>query len=121
MNEGQAHALVERQARAWERADADAVAADFAPDAVFIAPGKSWHGPEAIRAAAWAFFEHSTDVQVAITHIVFDGMQGAVEWMWSETRRVDGRRRTAEDAVIFCVRGDRIVYWREYIDTATLG
>ena len=119
MDDRQARALVARQARAWERADLDAICADFAPDAVFISPGGLWHGPDAIRAAALAFFESSTRVQVDITRILFDGSQGAIEWTWSETRRADGRRTTVDDGIIFAMRGDQIVYWREYIDTAS--
>ena len=40
------------------------------------------------------------------------------EWTWSETSRADGRRHTVEDAIIFALRDDQIVYWREYFDTA---
>jgi uncharacterized protein (TIGR02246 family) len=120
MNARQAQALVERQARAWERADLQAIGADYAPDACFISPGGTWWGPDAIRAAAAAFFEASTEVQVTITRIVFDEAHGAVEWTWSETRRVDGRRFSVEDAIIFGVRGDQIVDWREYFDTAAM-
>ena len=41
MNAGQAQSLVERQARAWEHADLNAIGADFAPDALFISSGGS--------------------------------------------------------------------------------
>jgi len=50
--------------------------------------------------------------------VLLDGDAGAVEWTWSETRREDGQRRNIEDAIVFVLPGGRIVYWREYFDTA---
>ena len=38
----------------------------------------------------------------------------------SETNRADGRRHTVEDAIIFELRDDKLVSWREYPDTAGL-
>ena len=114
----QAGALVERQARAWEQADIERALADFAPDGIFISPGGRWQGHDSIRAAAETFFEISTEVKVEINRVLLDGNQGAAEWTWSETRRADGTRHTAEDAINFELRGDKIIYWREYFDTA---
>ncbi len=114
----EARALVERQARAWERADLSAIVADFAPDGVLISPGGRWQGHDALRAAAMSFFADAMDVQVIVTRVLLDGDAGAVEWTWSETRRADGRRRGVEDAIVFVVRDGQIVYWREYFDTA---
>lgn len=110
--------LVGRQARAWEAADPDAIAADFAPDGELVSPAGRWRGQEAIRSAAQAFFAETCDVAVQVRRLVLDGETGALEWSWSETDRVTGRRRTMEDGVIFVLRGDKIVYWREYFDTA---
>ncbi|MDQ3250156.1 MAG: nuclear transport factor 2 family protein [Chloroflexota bacterium] len=114
----QAYALVERQARAWEAADVEAAVADFAPDAHFISPGGRWQGPDAIRGAVEAFFGGAGEVKVQITRVLVDGEQGAAEWTWSEVRYADGQRHTAEDAIVFAVREGKIVYWREYFDTA---
>ncbi len=114
-----ARALVERQARAWERADIDAIVADFAPDGVLCSPGGRWQGPEEVRAAAAAFFAEATDIRVTVTRALLDGDQGAAEWTWSEVGCHDGRRREADDAIIFVLGGDdKIRYWREYFDTA---
>jgi uncharacterized protein (TIGR02246 family) len=118
MNSEQARALVERQARAWERADLAAIVADFAPDGVLISPGGRWQGYDSLRRGAESFFAAATDVQVVVTRVLLDGDQGAAEWTWSETSRADGRRHTVEDAIIFALRDDQIVYWREYFDTA---
>ncbi|MCU0511160.1 MAG: nuclear transport factor 2 family protein [Anaerolineae bacterium] len=114
------HALIERQARAWERADLDAIPADFAPDGWLISPGGRWQGPAAIRAAAAGFFAVARDVRVTITRVILHGETGAVEWTWSETRLPQGTRHTADDAVIFVLRGSQIIYWREYFDTAAM-
>ncbi len=110
--------MVERQARAWEQADATAIVADFAPDAVFISPAGRVQGHTALQEAAEAFFAVATDVQITISRVLLDGDQGAVEWTWCETNRADGRRRTVEDGIIFELAGDKLIYWREYFDTA---
>lgn len=118
MNTDEVRALVERQARAWERADLAAIVADFAPDGVLISPGGRWQGHEALRRAAESFFAASGDVAVQVTRVLCDGDQGTAEWSWSETSRADGRRHVAEDAVVFELRDGKIVYWREYFDRA---
>jgi uncharacterized protein (TIGR02246 family) len=116
-----AWALVERQARAWEAADLDAIPADFAPDGVFISPGGRWQGPSAIREAATGFFAHAHEVQIRVKRVLVMGDQGAAEWHWRETRRATGTQHSADDAVIFELRDGKIIYWREYFDTAQMG
>jgi uncharacterized protein (TIGR02246 family) len=118
MNHSEARALIERQARAWERGNVAAILADFAPDGVLISPGGQWRGHPQLRAAAEAFFATVTAVHVTITRVLLDGDQGAVEWTWSETRRANNQTYTAEDAIIFVLRDGQIVFWREYIDTS---
>jgi uncharacterized protein (TIGR02246 family) len=117
----EAKALVERQARAWEAADLDAIGADFAEDGVLISPGGRWQGAAALRAAAEGFFAVAGDVRVVVTRVMVMGDEGAAEWTWSETRIATGTRHSAEDAVIFQMRDGKIVYWREYFDTAQMG
>jgi len=119
VNREGARALVERQARAWENEDLEAIVADFAPDGVLVSPGGSWQGLDAIRAAAEGFFAGVTDVRIEVTRVLLDGDAGAAEWTWTE-RRSDGTRRTAEDAVVFELRDGRIARWREYFDPADL-
>ena len=109
--------FVERQARAWERADVEAIVNEFAEDGALISPGGRWQGHEAVRSTVSSFFAEASDVQITITRVVADGDQGALEWTWSETRLSDGSRRTAEDGIIFELCDGRIVYWREYFDT----
>jgi uncharacterized protein (TIGR02246 family) len=119
MNRAEARALVERQARAWERGDLAAIVADFAPDGVLISPAGRWQGYDALGRAAESFFVAAFDVQVVVTRVLLDGDAGAAEWTWSETSRTDGRRYTVNDAIIFDLRDDQIVSWREYFDTAS--
>lgn len=116
MNRNQAHALVQRQADAWQRADLDAIVADFAAGGLFISPGGRWQGQAAIRAAAQAFFAGASDVQITIHCVLIDGDQGAAEWTWSELRHSDQQRHSADDAIIFTVTNGQITYWREYFD-----
>jgi uncharacterized protein (TIGR02246 family) len=118
MNRAEARALVERQARAWECGDLAAIVADFASDGVLISPGGCWQGHDALRRAAESFFAKAFDVQVVVTRVLLDRDEGAAEWIWSETSRTDGRRSTVKDAIIFNLRDNQIVSWREYFDTA---
>ncbi|MEO1439110.1 MAG: nuclear transport factor 2 family protein [Chloroflexota bacterium] len=119
---GDIRALVERQARAWEAEDYPAMTADFAPDGVFISPGGRWQGHEQIRSAAQAFFAVSHSVHIEIGRVAWDGdSTGACEWTWQETRRADGKILRAEDAIIFELdTTGKIIYWREYFDTAQM-
>jgi len=105
--------LVLRQARAWMTKDLAAIATDFDEDGVFVSPGGRWVGPEAIRAAAVAFFADVERVDVRVVSVVACGAAGAAEWTWDETRR-DGTRTVAEDGIVFATRDGRITYWREY-------
>jgi len=114
----EARALVERQARAWEREDASAIVADFAPDGVLISPGGQFKGHEALRRGAADTFASVTDIQITIISVLLTGDEGAVEWTWSETRRSSSRRYTTDDGIFFTLRDDRLVSWREYFDTA---
>ncbi len=117
MNRQEITELIHRQARAWEQADPQAIVADFTPDGVLISPGGRWQGHAALREAAQSFFAGASSIKVAITRILVDGDQGAVEWTWSETRKATGQRHSMDDAIIFSVRDGKITYWREYIDT----
>ena len=120
MNSEEAHALVERQARAWGRADPAAIIADFARNGAVISPRGCWRGHDALRRAAESVFAAVSDVQVVVNRVLLEGDQGAAEWTWSETDRADGGRHTVEDAIIFELRDDKLVSWREYFDTAAL-
>jgi uncharacterized protein (TIGR02246 family) len=116
----EAWTLVKKQAHAWENADIAAIPGDFAPDGWFISPGGRWQGHDAIRDAAREFFTIAGEVQVKVTRVMISGNVGAAEWTWSETRIATGTRHTAEDAIIFVMRGSQIIYWREYFDTAQM-
>jgi uncharacterized protein (TIGR02246 family) len=120
MDLAQVQSLIDRQARAWEAADPAAIVADFAPDALFISPSGRWQGRDQIRQVAADFFETVSHVEVEITHLIFSHDEGVIEWTWREVRRADGKRYQAEDAIIFRLAHDQIVYWREYFDTAQM-
>lgn len=121
MKREECKALVQRQADAWQRGDLDAIVADFDEGGALITPGGTWVGPAAIRQAAIAFWATVQAVQVEIKRVLIDGDdsdQGAVEWRWTEVRRADGQAHTADDAIIFVLKNGKILYWREYFDTA---
>ncbi len=120
MNQEEAYQLVLRQANAWENEDNEAAVADFAENGIFISPGGRWQGHDAIADAMRGFYKVSHEVTVEITRVFIHENQGAAEWTWHETRRTDGKRLSAEDAIIFQLEGDKIIYWREYFDTAEM-
>lgn len=113
-------ALIERQAHAWIVQDIELALPDFAPDAIFQSPGGRWVGREEIRKVANACFRETISVKINILRVIFDGHYGAVEWTWEETLRANNRRRFAEDAIVFEIVDGKIVYWREYFDTAQM-
>jgi uncharacterized protein (TIGR02246 family) len=121
MERVQIQALIERQARAWEQRNIEAILSDFAPQALFCSPGGHWQGREEIRAAATAFLATVSEVKVKITRILVDGDQGAVEWSWCETRLGAQTPHMMEDAIIFALQDGQIIYWREYFDPAQMG
>lgn len=114
MHRNEVESLVVRQAEAWQRADAAAIAADFALDGLFISPDGVWRGPNAIAEAARAFFEVCSEVKVEIKRVIYDRNEGAIEWVWHETRRIDEQTYVMEDAIIFELQDERLIYWREY-------
>lgn len=120
MNQDAMRVLVERQMRAWMEADLNTIVADFAEDALFIAPAGRWQGRAAIRAAAEAFFAQAGEVQITLRSLIVEGDRGAIEWRWSERRRADGRRYGSDDAIIFAAGDGGIRYWREYFDSGEL-
>ena len=39
-----------------------------------------------------------------------------MEWDWRDRNRKSGQEGFAEDAIIFRLKNEKIVYWREYIE-----
>lgn len=108
--------MIERQAKAWEQQDVEAIADDFAEDAVFIAAGFKFAGKQEIKRAAKDYFNQFDNTTVEIKRVIIDGEEGAVEWDWRDRNRQTGRSGFAEDAIIFKLENDKFVYWREYIE-----
>lgn len=118
MSHKEIHELVQRQAVNWQLGDVEAIIADFAEEADFIAPSGAWRGHAAIRQAIESFWDGIHSVEVKIVRVFGEGEQWAVEWRWSEVRHSDGQRHSADDAIIFIVNeAGKITYWREYFDT----
>ena len=113
-------ALVERQARAWERNDYELAAPDWLPDGVLISPASSFPA-STLRASINEFHESYTDLSVTITNVFAspDGAQVAIEWTWSVTRKRDGARSDTLDAIIVDLVDGKIRSWREYYDLST--
>lgn len=109
-------AMVRRQASAWENGDAATIVADFAEDALFIAARKEFRGKEAIQKAAEDYFTLFDNTKIEILRIIVEGNSGAVQWDWSDRTRQTQAVSYAEDAIIFELENNQIVYWREYIE-----
>ena len=112
-------ALVDRQARSWERNDFGLAAADWLPDGVLVSPAGCWPA-DALPAEMAAFHRDYADLTVTIKNVfaTADGSKVAIEWDWTATRRSDGQRGTTPDAIIADLVDGKIRSWREYFDLA---
>jgi ketosteroid isomerase-like protein len=122
--QAQIEALVDRQARAWERNNFDLCAPDWWPDGELTSPGGVFPVPtlpEAMREFHLAYH----DLQVTVKTVFFahdattNTTQVAVEWDWTVTRRSDNARGTTPDAIIADLKDGKIRSWREYFDLST--
>jgi uncharacterized protein (TIGR02246 family) len=120
LDDAAARAIVERQARSWERNDFELGAADWAPDGVLEAPGVTVPFSR-LRGAMEHFHEHYVDLQVDVKNVFVsrDGNRIGIEWDWAVSRRSDGARSVTNDAIIVDLEDDKIASWREYFDPAT--
>lgn len=108
--------MIIRQAQAWEDQDAQAIADDFAENAIFIAAGFKFVGQQQIHQAALDYFRKFHHTSVEIKRTIIDGDRGAVEWDWRDQNRQTGKSGWAEDAIVFELAKGKIIYWREYIE-----
>lgn len=113
-------ALVDRQARAWERNDFELCADDWLPDGELVAPSGVFPVPT-LRQAMTEFHAAYSDLEIVVKNVFAsaDGAKLAIEWDWTVTRRSDGARGTTPDAIIVDLVGGKIKSWREYFDLST--
>ncbi len=117
-----ARALVERQARAWEKEDFSIAASDWLPTAVLTSPeGNTAAGD--MPASMRDYFKDFTDLHVTIKNVFAspDGKKLAIEWDWAITRKRDGNRGISHDAIMVDLKDGKIASWREYYDPAASG
>ena len=112
--------LVERQARAWEKQDFTLAASDWLPTAVLISPEGNTPAGE-MPASMKDYFKDFSDLHVTIKNVFAstDGKKVGIEWDWAVTRKKDGKRGTAHDAIIVDRVEGKIASWREYYDPAS--
>ena len=84
---------------------------------MFRAPDLLAETPEAVRKAAAGYFRDFRDTVIVVQRIIVEGDSVCVEWDWTHTTRATGVRSTSEDAAVVELRGGKIAYWREYIDS----
>jgi uncharacterized protein (TIGR02246 family) len=104
--------------RAWRDEDLEAIMAGYADDIVHVSPYGRRVGVADMRAVNARYLAEYTAFDVQLHRLVVEGDQAALEWTWSETRRADGLRHSADDAIVFALRDGKISYWREYFDPA---
>jgi ketosteroid isomerase-like protein len=109
--------LVERQARAWERNDFSAAAADWLPDGELVSPAGRVPAAE-LRRELETFHARFKDLHVEILNVfsASDNAKVAIEWDWEVTRRSDGALSLTHDAIIVDLVDGKIASWREYFD-----
>ena len=119
MDDAVMHAMLLRQASAWESGDFTDATADWHADGVLVAPGNRLPLRE-IPNAIHRFHADFHNLTITITNAFrsSDGTKIAVEWLWAVTRRSDGARSVTEDAILIDLDKDLIRSWREYFDTA---
>jgi ketosteroid isomerase-like protein len=107
---------------AWERGDADGVAALFADDGRYEDPlfPEAVIGPDAIRAAVAPAMEEIRNLRIPIAALVQEGDVAICEASFlSELAGGDGRF-DFDFAMLIEVRNGKIVRLREYFDTRPL-
>ena len=108
-----------RQAAAWIDNDFSAAAADWDPRGRLTAPRGVDVAAADIAGVAGEWHQMFVDLDVLVVSIsaVDNGSWLAVEWVWSVTRRSDGKRSSTADAIIVELADSLITSWREYFDT----
>jgi ketosteroid isomerase-like protein len=117
-----ARALVERQARAWEKEDFTIAASDWLPTAVLTSPEENTAAPD-MPASMKDYFKDFSNLHVTIKNVFAspDGKKVAIEWDWAITRKRDGKRGVSHDAIVVDLKDGKIASWREYYDPAASG
>lgn len=110
MTRDELHAFLLRRAGYWAEKNLDAIMADYAPDIDYIAPTARFKGTEQLRQSNARYLQEYTDIRVDLARLIVDGEQGALEWTWDETRVADGAGRSVDDAIVFVIRNQKIVY-----------
>ena len=113
--------MLETIAAAFDRHDLDAIMANFADDAVFLAPrgpepwGTRVEGDEAVRAAFEARFAGIPDIRYRDDSHFVDGDRGASEWTLSGTT-TGGERIEVRGCDLWTFRDGRVVkkdsFWK---------
>lgn len=117
-----ARKLVERQAKAWEKHDFHAAAADWLPTAVLSSPEGNTPAGE-LGKSMDDYFKGFRDLHVTIKNVFAspDGKKIAVEWDWAIVRIRDNKSGISHDAILVDLKDGKIASWREYYDPQASG
>jgi uncharacterized protein (TIGR02246 family) len=114
---GDPEAVLRALADCWQRGDADAAAALFAPDAVYREPPVfAFDGRAAIHAFFADFAARHHSVTFAIVRVLAapDGALAAAEWRFAHTRTADGTRAAYTGMCWLELRGGLVTRWQGY-------
>jgi ketosteroid isomerase-like protein len=110
-------AVLRALADCWQRGDADAAAALFAPDAEYREPPRfAFDG----RAAIHEFFADFAARHQAVTFEILgvlaapDGALAAAEWRFAHTRTADGKRAAYRGMCWIELREALVTRWQGY-------
>ncbi len=114
---GDPEAVLRALADCWQRGDADAAAALFAPDAEYSEPPAfACSGRTAIHAFFADFAARHHAVTFAIVRVLAgpDGALAAAEWRFAHTRTSDGKRAAYEGMCWIELRDGLVTRWHGY-------
>jgi len=113
-NRAQLCPLVNREVQAWEKRDFAIAADDWLPNGEWFSFGGQVVKKD-MQSAILDYFKNFTDLKLTVNEMFLseDGTRLAIQWDWTVTRKRDGKRATAHDAILVHLVGGKIATWNE--------
>lgn len=121
------HVLLDRLIGAFDREDLEATVEDFSDDTVFVAPlglapegSVQTRGKDDLREFNRQFMLRYTRNQTESKRLMIDGDWALWHWHWTYAHRRSGKVAGVEGISEVQFRDGKIVYWRDFWDSAEL-
>ena len=100
-NRAQLCPLVNREVQAWEKRDFAIAADDWLPNGEWFSFGGQVVKKD-MQSAILDYFKNFTDLKLTVNEMFLseDATRLAIQWDWTVTRKRDGKRATAHDAIL---------------------